>query len=62
MVGNDEQRFQLAKALVRSPILGEFYGSAAEVSVILLELSLEALKERNASAVDPANPARIFSW
>ena len=41
-IGDDEQSLQIAQNLVSSPVLGELYGCASEVPVILLQLGLEA--------------------
>jgi hypothetical protein len=36
----------MAKILIGSPVFGEFNGSAAQVSVVLLELGFEAAEQR----------------
>src|SRR5262249_33212398 len=45
-VGNGEHRFQPAQDAIGAPVLGELDRRAHEVSLVLVELRLEALEER----------------
>jgi len=60
-VANQQQRLEMPKKLVRTPVARQFDGGPPEVAMILLQLSLNRLKSVNASAVDPAKPATILS-
>jgi hypothetical protein len=46
---------------VRSPVLGQFHDGARQIAVELLQLASKRANREKASAVDPANPARILS-
>ena len=46
LVGDDQERLEVAQNLVRAPLLAQLDGGALEVAVILFELALEAREER----------------
>src|SRR5262249_60388125 len=46
LVGDDQERLELAEHLVRAPVLGELDRGALEVAAVLLELGLETGEER----------------
>ena len=60
-VGDDEKRFELAEDLVGPPFLGEFHGRLDEVPRYCSIRASNFSKRVKASAVAPANPARILS-
>src|SRR5579871_6224300 len=60
-IADQQQGLQISQKLIRTPIAAEFYRGPAQVSVILLQFPLKRLKSVNASAVEPANPAKILS-
>ena len=45
-VGHRQHRLQPAQHAVGAPVLGEFDGGAHQVALVLLELGLEALEQR----------------
>src|ERR1019366_3762496 len=46
LIGNQQQRFQMAEKFVGAPVFREFDSRAADVAVILLQLGLETAEQR----------------
>src|SRR5882762_1260133 len=46
LIGNQQQRLEMAKIFVGAPVFGQFYSGTAEVAMILLQLGFETAKER----------------
>ena len=57
VVGDHQQRLEPAQHAIGAPVLGQLDGGAAQVAVVLLELRLELLEQREPSAPEPAKPA-----
>src|SRR5215204_1534391 len=57
LVGDDEQRLQVAQNLVRAPLLAQFDGGTLKVAVVLFEFAFKAREEREGVGGGPGEAA-----
>jgi hypothetical protein len=59
-VSNDQERFEMAKSAILSPLLGQFDGGLLQIARVFLEFAFEALEERKGVRSRPCKARKNF--